>query len=332
MRILRGSVANLWNGTTWILAVLAATAILTLPASAAAPDKIYFIDIGKVHRANLDGSGVEAIVTGLTEPYGIDVDTSAGKIYWTDIAAKKIQRANLDGTGLEDLVTIGLSAPTFIALDTAAGKMYWTDRDAGKVQRANLDGSGVEDLLTGLSSPTGIDVDTSAGKIYWTDGFASLNGKIRRANPDGSGLEDLVTGLTEPAGITLDTAAGKMYWALGGKIQRANLDGSVVEDLITGLAFPSGVALDTTSGRIYWVDAATKKVQRRNLDGTGGVEDLITAGLTNSLNGIALGPASVAPPPPVPGTTGLGLIVLAALIVGSFALVRRRDRQHRSPA
>ena len=152
MRILRGSVANLWNGTTWILAVLAATAILTLPASAAAPDKIYFIDIGKVHRANLDGSGVEAIVTGLTEPYGIDVDTSAGKIYWTDIAAKKIQRANLDGTGLEDLVTIGLSAPTFIALDTAAGKMYWTDRDAGKVQRANLDGSGVEDLLTGLSS------------------------------------------------------------------------------------------------------------------------------------------------------------------------------------
>ena len=70
---------------------------------------------GKIRRANLDGSGVQDLVTGLDVP----TDTSAwtwsdGKIYWTDRGERqtdgdgKIQRANLDGTGVEDVVTTGL--------------------------------------------------------------------------------------------------------------------------------------------------------------------------------------------------------------------------------
>jgi hypothetical protein len=125
---------------------------------------LYWTDsfTGKIQRANLDGTGVEDLVTGLFDPFGIALDVAAGKMYWTDSGTDKIQRANLDGTGVEDLVTTGLSVPRGIALDLAASKMYWTDFFTAKIQRANLDGTGVEDLVTGLSFPFGIALDVPA--------------------------------------------------------------------------------------------------------------------------------------------------------------------------
>ena len=252
------------------------------------PPKMYWTDGGteKIQRANLDGSGVEDLVTGLSSPRGIALDLGAGKMYWTDSDTGKIQRANLDGSGVEDLVT-GLSGPRGIALDLGAGKMYWTDWDTEKIQRANLDGSGVEDLVTGLSSPRGIALDLGAGKMYWTDWDT---GKIQRANLDGSGVEDLVTGLSSPSCVALDLGTGKMYWADWGteKIQRANLDGSGVEDLVaSGLSAPLGLALDLGAGKMYWTDGGTEKIQRANLDGSG-VEDLVASGLSLP-DGLALG-------------------------------------------
>ena len=80
---------------------------------------MYWTDWGgdrTVSRANLDGTSVEVIVTGESEPTGIALDTVAGKIYWTDYADNDIKRSNLDGTGLETLAT-GLSSPIGIALD-----------------------------------------------------------------------------------------------------------------------------------------------------------------------------------------------------------------------
>jgi hypothetical protein len=73
----------------------------------------------KIQRANLDGTSVEDLVTGLSLPFGIALDVAAGKMYWTDYDIGKIQRANLDGTSVEDLIT-GLSAPVGIALDVPA--------------------------------------------------------------------------------------------------------------------------------------------------------------------------------------------------------------------
>ena len=253
-------------------------------------NKIYWTewDTESIRRSDLDGSGIETLVTtGLDAPGGIALDVTGGKMYWTDWDTDKIQRSNLDGSGVEDLIT-GLPSPYAIALDVAGGKMYWTDAIADKIQRSNLDGSGVEDLITGLDAPGGIALDVTGGKMYWTDG--GDKNKIQRSNLDGSGVEDLVTtGLDEPEGIALDVAGGKMYWADNGdtdKIQRSNLDGSGVEDLVTtGFWEPRSIALDVAGGKMYWTHSRAK-IQRSNLDGSG-VEDLIT-GLDAPL-GIALG-------------------------------------------
>ncbi|MDE3258585.1 MAG: hypothetical protein OYM47_12180 [Gemmatimonadota bacterium] len=275
---------------------------VTLTVATAAPptpgaSKLYWTDWGtdKIQRSNLDGSGIEDLVTGggLDGPDGLALDMAGGKMYWTDAGTNKVQRANLDGSGVEDLVT-GLGIPYGLALDVSGGKMYWTNRQTNKIQRADLNGANVEDLITsGLTFPGGLALDVSGGKMYWTNPGAN---KIQRSNLNGSGVEDLVTsGVSSPTGIALDVSGGKMYWTdrRSDKIQRADLSGANVEDLVTsGLDRPNGLALDVSGGKMYWADAGTNKVQRANLNGSG-VEDLVTG--TNGLvdpSGVAMAAAS----------------------------------------
>ena len=229
---------------------------------------------GEIQRADLDGSNVQSLVTGLSTPVGMKLDEPNGKMYWISQEHGRVQRANLDGSNVEDLIT-GLTTPYDIALDVFGGKVYWTDLGARKIQRADLNDTNVEDLVTtGLDVPVGIALDLVDGKMYWTDLGTR---KIQRADLDGSNVEDLGIGLSSPYGIALDVSSGKMYWTNDDtrKIQRANLDGSNVEDLITELIGPAGITLDVSNGKMYWANWASDKIQRANLDGSD-VEDLIT--------------------------------------------------------
>ena len=249
-----------------------------------------------IQRANLDGTNVQDLVTGLTHPRDVALDIARRKMYWVDAGAHKVQRANLDGSNVEDLVNTQ-GAPFGIAVDTISGKLYWSIWGPGRIRRANLDGTNVENLVTGLDQPEDINLDLSADKIYWTD---TGTNKIQRANLDGSTVEDLVTvGLSHPLGIALDVASGKMYWTntsnwphpwpLVDKIQRANLDGTNVEDIVTtGLSIANGIALDVSAGKMYWSD--TDRIWRANLDGSN-VEEAIVGSDAIPINpsGIALG-------------------------------------------
>ena len=246
---------------------------------------IYWTDhfAGKIQRANLDGTNVQDIVTGLGWSTDIAFDMSMNKMYWTNRdTTSKIQRANLDGTNIETLVTSDTSLKESIALDISGGKMYWTKEN--KIQRANLDGTNIETLVTDIISLRGIALEFSQGKMYWADYGSS---KIQRANLDGTNIEDVVTGLNRPNRIALDFSGGKIYWAdeSAGKIQCANLDGSHIRDLVLGLDFPIGIALDTSNGKMYWTDPGADKIQRANLDGTN-IEDLVT--IAGAPSGIAL--------------------------------------------
>ncbi len=243
--------------------------------------KIYWSEstIGKIWRANLDGTNIEEIVTGLSGPEGVTVDATRGKIYWVEYMGPgegyKIQRANLDGTNVEDIVTE--TSALGIAVDAIGEKIYWTGASSNDtIWRANLDGTNVENLFTSLYFPEGIAVDSIEGKIYWAD-FGGEPVTIQRANLDGSNIEGLVPGVKYPNDIAVDAMEGKIYWTDSGadKIQRANLDGTNVEDIVTqGLVSPGSIAVDAMEGKIYWVDWDTGKIQRANLDGTN-VEDII---------------------------------------------------------
>ena len=226
-------------------------------------------------------SDVEILLTSeLGAPFGIAVDSSGGKVYWTDasIGHQKLQRADLDGSNVEELASTGLVIPDGIALDPAMGHVYWTDWGGDKIQRANVDGSSIEDVLAAtLVEPRGLALDLSAGRMYWTD---TGTDKIQRAGldvPTGqtplnrSDIEDLVTGAAAYEQIALDLTAGKMYWIdatySNPRIRRANLDGSVIEDLATGEVDPFGLAVDPVEGKVYWGDYDVG-IRRANLDGS----------------------------------------------------------------
>jgi low density lipoprotein receptor-related protein 5/6 len=61
-----------------------------------------------IRRANLDGTNVETLITGLNRPCDIALDLAVGKFYFANSLAGDIRSANLDGTGMVILVS-GLS-------------------------------------------------------------------------------------------------------------------------------------------------------------------------------------------------------------------------------
>ena len=124
--------------------------------------KMYWADdvAGRIQRANLDGTAVEDVVTGIPNANGIALDLSAGKIYWVQDLTDLIQRANLDGTNVENITPAGTDGPKDIDLDVTSGKMYFTESAATEqIRRANLNGSSPELLVSSLGNVRGIAVD-----------------------------------------------------------------------------------------------------------------------------------------------------------------------------
>lgn len=201
--------------------------------------KMYWTDVGTIKSANLDGSNVASLISGLPCPMGIGLDTAGRMIYWTDCVTNKIQRSSMDNPSVQDVITLSGSLRG-LALDIPRNKMYWTNIATNTIQRADLNGNNLESLVSGVTFPHGISLDLSHDKLYWTE-----EDRIKRANLDGTGVETLsVSG--HPRGIAVSAAEGKIYWSnfFPGKVLRANLDGKQVEELVaSGLDTPWGLAL-----------------------------------------------------------------------------------------
>lgn len=208
--------------------------------------KIYFSDFevtgtGNIWRMNYDGTGLTAIASNLTDPYGVAVDPVGGKVYWVDDAGN-VSRANLDGSAPQiGIVNIPSGQMRAIALDVENNKMYFYEVNVEVLYVANLDGSNVTPLLTGTYGYA-ILIDTVRDKIYYDDQNAK---KLYQVNLDGTAQVEINTEATRIYGIALDYNENKLYWSGRdtGKLLRANLDGSAVETLATGLTSPRGIAL-----------------------------------------------------------------------------------------
>ncbi len=278
-----------------LLAVAAAAAVLVAAAPALAAGQVYWGNVlgTPISFANLDGSGGGNLAaTGATpnEPWGVTIDSAAGRIYWANNASNTIpiSYANLDGSGGGNLTTTGATASAVegVAIDPAAGRIYWANfsSDTTPISYANLNGSGGGNLAAGGATANGADgvaIDPAAGRIYWANNQSNTT-PISYANLDSSGGGNLTTtGATASGveGVAIDAAAGRIYWANNQSnttpISYANLNGSGGGNLpVTGATPDSafGVAIDPTAGRIYWVneDSNTIPISYARLDGSGG--------------------------------------------------------------
>ncbi len=233
---------------------------------------------GRIRSANLDGSDVQPVFSGLTNPRGLALDVAGGKLYWSDTQDRRMYRGNLDGTGMEPIIDTGhqLGNPT---LDLAGGKIYYGNYDLMQIRRANLDGSGQEMLFGGVWTGIAIALDLGAGKIYWADSNTSfVSNWIARANFDGSDMEILYDGEPTSSGFTgieLDLPAGKLYWSdeitnIEKGLWEANLDGSGATRIFES---PSG----WNAGAMTIVPAASAPCPwDLDRDGATGITDLLS--------------------------------------------------------
>jgi len=172
--------------------------------------KVYYADdydlegIGHVYRANLDGSGVEAVIT-MDDAYfrAVSLDLKNDKMYFYDVEDDDefgdLWMASLDGTEPEIVVpdVYGYA----VAVDSKNGKIYFDDQSGdGELKMADLDGSNVETVDATESRIYGIAIDNVEKKLYWT---ARDNGEIYKSDLDGSNKITLKTGLSSPRGMFL---------------------------------------------------------------------------------------------------------------------------------
>lgn len=250
--------------------------ILVLVAAPARGEVLFYFadeDTDSIRRANLDGSNVTTVVSGLVAPRGVFVDSVNEKLYWTDghSVPRVIQRSDLDGANIETIFSTASGTLNTIDLDVSSGKIYFGNSIDRTVSRVNVDGTNIEVLATNTDA-VGIAVDSMAGKVYWTGGD-----KTRRANLDGSAVEDLLNfGARD---LALDVTNGRMYIGGNGqRIQRSDLDGASLETILTTTGI-SQMGVDFDNGKIYWSDLTLDKIFRSNLDGSD-PEDVITSGLS----------------------------------------------------
>jgi PKD repeat protein len=209
-----------------------------------ADSKIYFSDFevapeGKIWRMDLDGSNLQGLASGIDDPYGIALDTGAGKIYWVDNAGN-VSRANLDGTSPEiPLVNIPGGQLRAIALDTKHSKFYFYEVNLENLYVADLTTGAATILLTGVYGYA-IVVDTMNDKLYYEDQNSAT---LIRSNLDGTSPITIDANGTRIYGMAIDYTDNKLYWSGrdSGEITRANLDGTNPEILATGLLSPRGI-------------------------------------------------------------------------------------------
>ena len=226
-------------------------------------NKIYWEDSGVIHKANLDGTDVENVVTtGMNSP-SIITDFRNGHIYWL---GGGIQRANLDGTNIVNLVD-GVAISTF-AIDFDGGKIYWSDILGDFFSRCDLDGTNVEPLLQHLMGDsaafegfTDLVIDPSSQSIFGL--YYNLGGRFAfwEYHIEINFLEGLFGipngGLS--GGLMLDLERDHVYFSIAPDgpgvpttLHRYNIDGTGELDLMVPAIPTRKFGLDTSRDRIYY--------------------------------------------------------------------------------
>ena len=261
----------------------------TILAPSIPVSKIYWAEQCAIKRANLDGSGVETLVTsGVDHPDSLVLDIPGNKMYWTDDGNNTIRRANLDGTQAEILAESPFATdPHGLVLDKTTDSLYWGDHTQDRIQWIQLSDLYMLNAYTCFGTADddvmAMVLDPSTRMMYFlTNCQKALHGFDVDTVYKQMNLQTL---LSDPVGLALDATAGYLYYTECGKISRCRLDGSSPTTLISASGRQNGIALDLAGGKMYWTDSTAHRIKRANLDGTL-IEDVLTTG--GNAQGIAL--------------------------------------------
>lgn len=161
-----------------------------------------------IWQANLDGTAVKSIVTGLDEPGCTSVDESLRKIYWQSNGL--IHRADLDGSKEEDLEA-RFASFSGLAFDFSAKRVYGSSKEF-QVTCRDFDGKEVVASPRKYSNSTRfIQIDAKNRMLYWHTGASCM-----RAPLDTLGNAELVVmgnSHRNESPFVVDAVNDKFYWS-----------------------------------------------------------------------------------------------------------------------
>lgn len=178
--------------------------------------------------SNIDGTEVKQLINypKLRYPFGIALDITNNKIYWTDTETKSISVMDLDGSN-DKVVTKDMIDPRELKIELLSKKLYWSDFESKKILKANLDGSNIEEVINLNSTFSfGFDISHKNNKIFWTN---QNDNSIYSAELNGSNITKVLqTSSTFNAldAICIDEIDSKLYFSDSKNIYKSDLDGS----------------------------------------------------------------------------------------------------------
>ncbi|XP_071481984.1 uncharacterized protein [Diadema antillarum] len=131
---------------------------------------------GRIQSSRLDGSDASIIVsTDIREPYGVAVDPSESKVYWSDYYTSpgKIAVVNYDGSGRRTLVSLPQRRPYGVTINPIRRELYWgVQSPSGAIQRISIDALNAEPenvVDTRITYIRGLAFNSEGTKMYWHD-------------------------------------------------------------------------------------------------------------------------------------------------------------------
>lgn len=228
-----------------------------------------------IRQASLSpASATSLLVHNLTNGVALEIDWSAGCLYWSDVTrvGSSIRRTCGASHGFSSkhqvLHSSSLQNPDGLAVDWVAGNLYWCDKGSDTVEVSRLDGRHRKVLLRGgLDEPRALALDPQRGHMYWSDWGARAH--IGRAGMDGTQRRVLTArGLGWPNALTLLPSQRELYFADAREdyIAVMDLDTLHITTLFSRERMPwlrlhHVFALAVWEDRVFWSDWETRSVE-----------------------------------------------------------------------
>jgi outer membrane protein assembly factor BamB len=220
------------------------------------------------------------IADGQSNPFGITVDATTGRVYWTNSTSGEVASVRIDGSGY-DLHASGQATPQAVRYHD--GHLYWANAgEAGvgcimKLDMANASAS-PEVFVDDQKNP--MDIVFAFGRMYWTNNTA--DGAVMSVPVAGGGPEVALGNLNRPGALIADDSAVYAAVVLGRRL--VGIDPSHELQMDQQLDdMPAGLATDLLD--VYWTTLSGNVRKRSKLPNSPVIDVATSSGL---LTGIVL--------------------------------------------
>ncbi len=208
-----------------------------------------------------DGYELETIASGLSQPYGVCVDSSKN-VFFSEVDVHNLKEILVSsGYTTTNTITSSLTYSLGICIDSAQN-IYVAD--GGNTIKQILASSGyttINTLVTSLNGCFAVGVDSS-DNLYATEYY---DGRIKQILASGgyTTINTIVTGLGKPQGICVDNENNLYVTEYNsGRLRQVLASGgyTTVNIIATGLSNPQGICTDS-SKNIYFSEYGTNSIK-----------------------------------------------------------------------